>query len=168
MSLTHCNVRGLQKNQTLLSDLINILSSRPDIIGIAKTKLNENSVDNIDLLGYNFYQTDSNTNLEPGGVGMYVSKDLLAIPRLDIDLHTDCTESCWIEIDPGSGKKHLLIECMYRHPWGNIDNFTTELEELFEKNNLHNYYDVYMIGDINIDFFKFTSHPPTEKYLNMY
>ena len=151
LSLIHCNIRSLQKNQTLLSDLIKILSSRPDIIGISETKLNENSVHNIDLLGYNFYQTDSNTNA--GGVGMYVSKDLLAIPQLDIDLHTDCTGSCWIEIDPGSGKKHMLIGCIYRHPWGNIDNFTTELEELFEKNKLHNYYDVYMIGNINIDFF---------------
>ena len=94
LSLIHCNVRSLQKNQTLLSDLINILSSRSDIIGISETKLNENSVDNIDLLGNNFYQTDSNTNGGGGGVGMYVSKDLLAIPRLDNDLHTDCTESC--------------------------------------------------------------------------
>ena len=58
LSLIHCNIRSLQKNQTLLSDLINILSSRPDIIGISETKLNENSVHNIDLLGYNFYQTD--------------------------------------------------------------------------------------------------------------
>ena len=50
---------------------------------------------------------------------------------------------------------------------GNIDSFTTKLEELFEQNNLHNRYDVYIVGDINIDFFKFISHLPTEKYLNM-
>jgi hypothetical protein len=41
------------------------------------------------------------------------------------------------------------------------------LEELFEKNNLHNCYDIYIVGNINIDFFKFTSHSSTEKYLNM-
>ena len=165
LSLIHCNVRSLSKNLALLNDLISILSSKPDIIGISETKLNENSVDNIDLLGYNFYQTNSSTNA--GGVGIYVSKDLISIPRPDIDLRTDCTESCWIEIDPGFRKKHLLIGCIYRHPRGNIDSFTTKLEELFEQNNLHNRYDVYIVGDINIDFFKFIGHLPTEKYLNM-
>ena len=91
---------------------------------------------------------------------------MVAIPRPDIDFHSDYTASCWIEIDSGFRKKHLLFGCIYRHPGGNIDNFTTDLEELFDKNNLHNH-DIYIIGDINIDFFKFTSHPPTEKYLNM-
>jgi hypothetical protein len=74
LSLIHCNIRSL-KNLTLLNDFINILSSKPDIIGISETELNKNSVDNIDLLGYNFYQTDSNTNA--GGVDIYVSKRLV-------------------------------------------------------------------------------------------
>ena len=152
LSLIHCNVRSLPKNLTHVSDLINILSRKPDVVGISETKLNENSVDNIDLLGYNFYQTDSNTNA--GGVGMYVSKDLVVIPQPDIDFHSDYTESCWIEIDSGFSKKHLLIGCTHRHPGGNIDKFTTDLEELFDKNNLHNHYDIYIIGDINIEFFQ--------------
>ena len=65
LSLIHCNVRSLPKNLTHVSDLINILSRKPDVIGISETKLNENSVDNIDLLGYNthFYNTRFASNL---------------------------------------------------------------------------------------------------------
>ena len=109
LSLIHCNIRSLTKNLTLLSDLISVLSSKPDIIGISETKLNKNSVDNIDLLGYNLYQTDSNTNA--GGVGIYVSKDLLTVPQPDIYLHTECTELCWIDIDLVSGK--TFVNWMY-------------------------------------------------------
>jgi hypothetical protein len=165
LSIIHCNIRSLSKNISLLSDLANTFSRKPDIIGISETKLSQNSVTNIDLLGYNFYQTDSNTNA--GGVGIYVANDLSSIPRPDIKFHTDLIESCWVEVDPGFGKKHMLIGCIYRHPSGIIDKFTTNLEELFERINQSNRYDVYIVGDINIDFFKFTSHSPTEKYLNM-
>ena len=165
LSIIHCNIRSLSKNISLLSDLANTFSRKPDIIGISETKLSQNSVTNIDLLGYKFYQTDSNTNA--GGVGIYVANDLSSIPRPDIKFHTDLIESCWVEVDPGFGKKHMLIGCIYRHPSGIIDKFTTNLEELFERINQSNRYDVYIVGDINIDFFKFTSHSPTEKYLNM-
>ena len=58
----------------------------------------------------------------------------------------------------------MLIGCIYGHPRRNIDSFTTKLEEPFEPNNC---YDVYIVRDINIDFFNFISHLPTEKYLNM-
>lgn len=49
ISLFHCNIRSLTKNLTLLSDMLHSLDSRPDIIAIAETRLNPNSISNVDL-----------------------------------------------------------------------------------------------------------------------
>ena len=47
-----------------------------------------------------------------------------------------------------------------------LKNFTEYFEELLGYINQRKY-DVYILGDFNIDFFKYASHQPTEKYLDM-
>ena len=54
----HCNVRSLPKNLVLLEDFLYSLDKRQEI---TETRLNENSVCNVDLLNYDFYHTDSPT-----------------------------------------------------------------------------------------------------------
>ena len=51
-SLFHFNIRSLSKNVDLLNEFRYSLATRPDIIGITETKLNEKSVDNSELMGY--------------------------------------------------------------------------------------------------------------------
>ena len=70
---------------------------------------------------------------------------LKAIPRLDLKIDLPLVESCWIEIDPCNNKRHILIECVYRHPSASVDEFTVKLEELFNESNL-NKYDAYILG----------------------
>ena len=71
VSLFHCNIRSLPKNLTLLNDVIYTLSSKPDVIAITETKLNVNTIHNIDIPGYNFYHVNSAT--PAGGAGIYVN-----------------------------------------------------------------------------------------------
>lgn len=100
LSPFHCNVRSLPKNLTLVNDLIYSLSFKPDILAVTETRLNANTVVNVDLLGYNFIHMDSPT--AAGGTGIYVTQNLKSIVRTDIRLNMELVESCWIEIDNAS------------------------------------------------------------------
>ena len=164
LSLFHCNIRSLPKNLTLLNDLIYTLDSKADVLACTETRLNNDTTVNISLPGYKFYHTNSPT--AAGGTGVYVSYNLKSIPRHDIKFNIDLAESCWIEIDPGLKSKKHIISCVYRHPKSNIKNFTEYFEEFLGYINQRKY-DVYILGDFNIDFFKYASHQPTEKYLDM-
>ena len=78
ISLFHCNMRSLTKNLTLLNDMSYSLDSTPDIIAIAGTRLNPNSISNVHLSNYHLPHTDSPT-LE-GGTAISVSKNLKGAP----------------------------------------------------------------------------------------
>ena len=75
-------------------------------------------------------------------------------------------ESCWAEIDPCNGKAHVLIGCIYRHPSANIEEFTSQFDELIKRFN-QNKYQLYILGDMNIDFLKYNIHSQTNDYLDM-
>ena len=62
--------------------------------------------------------------------------------------------------------KNIIIGCIYRHPKASIEIFTDQLNELLRHLN-QNKYQFYILGDINIDFFQYLNHQPTEKYLDM-
>ena len=67
--LIHFNVRSLQKNFDKLTNYILQIKKLPDIIAITETKLAKNQiVVNIDIEGYNFIHSDSNSRA--GGVGL--------------------------------------------------------------------------------------------------
>ena len=95
ISMFHCNVRSLPKNLVLLEDFLYSLDKRPEILAITETRLNENSVCNVDLLNYDFYHTDSPTLA--GGAAIYITKTLNSIPRPDIKFNMQLVESCWVD-----------------------------------------------------------------------
>ena len=72
-------------------------------------------------------------------------------------------ESCWV--DPGNGKAPILIGSIYGHPGANIEEFTKQVHDLIKK--LQNRYQLYILGDMNIDFLKYNHHAQTEEYLDM-
>ena len=90
--------------------MIHSVSPKSDVLAITETKLNENSVTNVDISGYNFYHDDSSTNA--GGAGLYVKLNLKTIVRPDIKLSLDGVESCWVEIESdnasGNNKRRIL------------------------------------------------------------
>ena len=163
ISMFHCNIRSLQKNLALLEDFLYSLDKRPEILAITETRLNANSVCNVDLLNYELYHTDSPTSA--GGAAIYITKTLKSIPRPDIKFNMQLVESCWVEISPCNGKAPLLIGSIYRHPGANIEEFTKQLDDLIKI--LQNRYQLYILGDMNIDFLKYNHHAQTEEYLDM-
>ena len=164
LSLYHFNTRSLSKKIDILKEFICSLHQQPSVIGITETKLNKNSVTNIELKGYKLFHTDSIT--DAGGAAIYVSKDLKYIPRKDIKFRTQLVESSWIEIDPSNGKPHIIIGCVYRHPNANLIEFTSELQDIMQDLN-QSKYQTFIMGDVNIDFLKFCDNIQTEEYLDM-
>ena len=109
-------------------------------------------------------QADSPTPV--GRVALYVSKALKSFPRSDVTLDMPLVESVWVEIATPKNQKPILVGCIYKHPGANIDEFNGKLDETMKLFN-PNKYQLYILGDMNIDFFKCDSHPPTEAYLDM-
>jgi len=127
----HCNIRSSQKNFALLEDFIYSLDKRPEILAITETRLNANSVCNVDLLNYELYHTDSPTSA--GGAAIYITKTLKSIARPDIKFNMQLVESWWVEIDPCNGKAPILIGSIDRQPGVNIEEFAKQLDDLIKK-----------------------------------
>ena len=58
-----------------------------------------------------------------------------------------------------------IIGSIYRHRGANIEEFTKQLDDLIKK--LQNRYQLYILGDMNIDFLKYNHHVQTEEYLDI-
>ena len=58
----------------------------------------------------------------------------------------------------------IIVGCIYRHPTCNLAAFTSEFETLLKEISQ---YEIYILGDFNIDFLKYSEYLLTEEYLNM-
>ena len=108
ISIISINMRSLQKNLALLEDFIYSLYKRPEILAITETRLNANSVCNVDLLNYELYYTDSPTLA--GGSAIYVIKTLKSIPRLDIKFDVQLVKLCWVEINQKTNTRFCIAQ----------------------------------------------------------
>lgn len=133
-------------------------------MAITETKLNNNNVSNIDLNNYHFFHTDSTTMA--GGAGLYISKDLQSVHRPDLKFSIPLVESCWSEILTDKRVPGIVVGCIYRHPSANLQEFTSNLENILKELN-EKKYQIYILGDMNIDFLKYNEHTNTEEYLDM-
>ena len=149
-SIFNCNIRSLGKNLCLLDDILVTVKEMPTIITISETKLNDNNqyVHNVQIPGYKFVGVNSRTNA--GGVGIYIKENLKFIRRQDLEFSTDGLETCFVEL-PRERQKSIAIGSIYRHPHGDAENFRELLRlKLYHLNNCG--YEVYITGDVNIDF----------------
>ena len=87
-------------------------------------------------------------------------------PRPDIKFDVALVESCWAEIDAGEGKKKIMIGCIYKHPTCNLEQFRNRLNNIIKTIN-PNRHEIYIFGDMNINFLKFNEHTQTEEFLDM-
>ena len=121
----------------------------PSIIAISETKLRENNVYNISILGYEFISKPSKTNT--GGVELYIKDDIQFIKRPGLEINLDGIETCFIEL-PRVKQKHVIAGCIYRHRHSDRVDFQENLQQTLESLNNQGY-DAYITGDINVDLF---------------
>ena len=65
-SIFHCNIRSLEKNKSLLHDILSTVKTTPDIIAISESKINDNTSANLNIPGYAFVNTNSKTQAGGG------------------------------------------------------------------------------------------------------
>ena len=109
----HCGIathRVWVKNVSLLHDILLTVETRPDIIAISETKINENYYANINLPGYNFMNTNSKS--QAGGVGLYIANNIEFSRKTDFDISHDGIESCWVELACYKPKKYCYWLCI--------------------------------------------------------
>ena len=78
----------------------------------------------------------------------------------------ELVESCWVQIDAGKNNKTLIIGCIYKRPTCNLEQFRNQLNNIIKILN-PNSHEIYIFGDINIDFLKYNEHSQTEEFFDM-
>ena len=134
------------------------------IVGLTETKLNisKDSIDNIDLPGYQFLSQPSLSNA--GGAGIFVQDFVKVSIRPELTKSEPGFEALWIEV-LNDAHSNQLCGVIYRHPNGNISEFMEYLNFALDKTNRENKPCVIM-GDFNLDLLKYDSHPETDNFLN--
>ena len=96
--MLHINIASLSKHIDELRNLLTVLDHPFDVIGITETKLHDdNPLTNLDIDGYEFIHTPTNTLC--GGAGLYIRADynFEVIQSLSKSID-DVSESLFIEI----------------------------------------------------------------------
>ena len=75
--------------------------------------------------------------------------------RPDLEIMIDGVETCFIEL-PRIKLSHVIGGCIYRHPHSDRKDFQENLREKLEYLNRQGY-EVYITGDINQDFFQYST-----------
>ena len=144
----HFNVRSLSKNKEKTEEFFDGITRLPDAIAISETKLNSNSVSNLNIPNYTFLRKDSPTCA--GGVGFYIKGNMQYRIRNDLSLNVHHCEDLWIELE--TKKENLILAVIYRHPNKLLLPFQDKLCDTLtdlENSNLN-----YIVcGDINVKFF---------------
>ena len=165
LSLFHMNIRSLSLHHDEFHSLLTNLNTNFKVIGLSEIKASVDTPisDNIELPGYKFHYTPSNS--AAGGVGIYVKSDLRANKRDDLSFTNDDFETIWIEID-NSKAKNILCCCAYRHPSSDISVFSDHFQETFSKLENENKL-IFVMGDFNINLLNHENHTPTNEFINM-
>ncbi|MEW8091294.1 MAG: endonuclease/exonuclease/phosphatase family protein, partial [Candidatus Thiodiazotropha endolucinida] len=161
LKLCHINTRSIlaynnefKTNQVKMDEIREILCKKfeYDVIAITESWLSPDiSVDSTDLHidNYTFYRKDRfNANNRGGGVGVFVTNNLLCLQRAD--LATNDIELLWLELHTNS--KTVLVGVCYRPPGQSRDeqsNFFSKLETSIENVKLACPDNIVLLGDFN-------------------
>ena len=166
----HVSIASLDAHIDDLRTAIGRLKFSFDIIGISEHKIRKNCEpsNNIDLAGYEKFKYEP-TGTTHGGTGFYVKSDLDFKVRDDLKLNSPGNfEAMFIEILL-SGRKNLIVGCIYRHGSGiPIRTFTNDhLEPLLEKISAEKK-EFTLMGDFNVDLLKVSDNNAGGDFYNMF
>ena len=170
LSLYHHNIRSLPKHRRELQVFLDSLNFEFDILAL--TEVGQN-VENSAAFFAEYEPFIDKTKMKCGGSLLLVNKrikqisereDLRMLGSMAADINYKI-ENVWIEVKIPGIKKDVIIGCIYRHPKGNVNLFTEQLEKNISKIDLEKKICI-ICGDLNIDLFKQT-HIPSENFTNV-
>ena len=151
-SLINCNIRSLSTNFDKLSNMLSELYFPFSLIGLTeiKQKIDQPSILNTDLCGYQFLSQPSLSNA--GGVAFYINNNLNLNIRPEFTTTADDFEALWIEVHNNS-HSNLLCGKIYRYPNGDLERFIEHVSSTADRINRENKTCI-ILGDFNIDLLK--------------
>ena len=160
LSLMHLNIRSFDKHSGELLALMSSLGKTFDIIGL--TEIGRKNIENRATFysdEYNFVCRLPEKNF--GGAALLIKNELSYVEREDLDFSCTNYETKFIEII--KNKEKIVIGCIYRHPSGNIEEFTNALESKLTKIYKEKSRCI-ICGDLNIDALKIDKHNQTSNF----
>ena len=153
------NARSLVSNFTLIQPIIE--NSNIDICTVSESWLHDLIPDKfIEIPGYQIVRQDRNRiaygdkKKRGGGLVTYISNKIEKyINRIDLQQNNEHIESQWIELQMPYQKKYIIGN-IYRPPNGDIDKALEQLNSSIEKIKIEGNYEIFCLGDINIDLLK--------------
>lgn len=149
LSILHINSRSLLNKLSDLLLLNNAIGNYFNVIVISETWLNDESVNLIDLPGYNFL-FKNRSNKKGGGVGIFLKLGL-DYTLFDNALSTDDVSEC-LCIEIKFHNSSAIIFAIYRPPNSDPYHLIHQLDLAFS--NLKSSSKVYLVGDFNLDLTK--------------
>ena len=151
-SIIHINIASLQKHIDEFRSFLAGLNIKFDIICISETRLYDEPLVNIEIDGYSFIHTPTQTRC--GGVGMYITKNLdFEIIEALSTCHTNICESIFVEIKHPT-KKNVIAGTIYRHHTAVndfVDNFLRQTLQKITKTKKT----CVLAGDFNVDLINY-------------
>lgn len=153
-SVLSMNIRSIPANITSFVDLIlDNTGATFDVIGLTETRLDSDLIPLYQLPEYNMF--NQCRNRYGGGVTLYVSNSYSSTMMNEfsfVEPYLECV-SVQCDVNNNTGKK-ILYMCIYRPPNGNINCFINKMNEILSLVNDIKYYDIYILGDFNLDLMK--------------
>ena len=158
LNIVHLNIRSLWNKFDLFKTTF--WRSNVHILGISETWLTKALPDNvISLSGFNIYRRDRNyftpttTQIKKGGgICLYIRDTLNGTVKelKDMNVCNTYVECQWLQIS-FPNQLNIIIGNVYRPPQGNVESYIEYMEGCLENiDYVHS--DVFIMGDINIDF----------------
>ena len=126
--IIHINISPLHKHHGNLVNSLALCRSPPDIICITETRLQAESLIDVDLPGYTFIRENSPTIV--GGVAMYIKKSIKFERPGKYNFEVSGCENIWIDVKLNNNKS-LISETVYKHPKQNPSSFIEKFSEIF-------------------------------------
>ena len=151
-SLLHLNIASLGAHKDEFEDMLSILDLDFDILGLTETRIIKEQYPTYDtsITGYKEHFTP--TESTKGGTSLYINKNIESKERTDLDKNLYIPkklESTFVELII-TGKKNIIIGCIYKHPKLDINEFNILFENTMEKLSFENK-ELYLLQNYNID-----------------
>ncbi len=148
LALCHLNIQSMRRNTEKLKHVEIQLSGKYDIITVSETWLSPNILNDAYTINgyYPLFRRDRMGRTPGGGVAAWVSFNLVAKRRIDLELPD--VEAMWLEI---RSENHVFLICTMYRPHTEGMFFWDNTPEMLDNARLTGISNIIFAGDLNAD-----------------
>ena len=165
LSIMHMNTRSILKKIDRINIFFASLKKCPDIFSVSENWLSDSNKHTATINGYKGYHLPRSNGREHGGVSCYNNDTLETELIEEYTYITDLIELLTVKVKVHD--ESYLISTVYRpsSKHVDVDLFDRMINDLLKKRIFKNSKHV-LLGDFNINLLEFSTHSPTNQFLN--